>query len=73
MRLYNSGGKSDRFPVVSSDGATLGFHNSSLLGVADSPKANMPCLALMKSVKNAVHLAHVNNILKELRGDLYLD
>ena len=28
----------------------------------------IPCLALMKAVRNAVHLAHMNDILKEPRG-----
>ena len=27
----------------------------------------------MKAEKNTVHLAHVNEILKESKGDLYLD
>ena len=73
IRVDNCGRKSDGFPVGASDDATLGFSDSSILGVADSSKVNIPCLALMNAVKNAVHLSHVNDILKEPRGDLYLD
>ena len=32
-----------------------------------------PCLALMKEVLNATHLAHLKENLKESRSDLYLD
>ena len=62
--------KYDGFPVGVSDGATLGLSGSSILGVDDSSKVNITFLALMKAVKNAVHLAHVNDILKKSRGGL---
>ena len=73
IRVNNSGGKYDGFPVGASDGATICFSENSILGVADSSKVNITCLELIKAVKNAVHLAHVNDILKESRGGLYLD
>ena len=65
--------KSNGFPVGVSYGATLGFSDSSLLGFADYSKVNILCLALIKAMKNAFHLAHVDEIFKESRGDLYLD
>ena len=73
MRVDNSGGKSDGFTVGASDGETLGFSDSSILVVSGYSKVNIQCLALMKAVNNAVHLAHVNDIFKESWGYLYLD
>ena len=66
--LDNSGGKSNGFPVRESYGATLGFSDSSILGVANYSKVNILCLALIKEMKNAFHLTHVNEIFKESRG-----
>ena len=71
--MDNSGGKSDGFIVGASDGATLGLSESSILGVADSFKLIILCLELIKEVNNAVNLAHVNEIFKESRGEVYLD
>ena len=71
--MDNSGGKSDGFIVEASDGATLGLSESSILGVADSFKLIILCLELIKEVNNAVNLAHVNEIFKESRGEVYLD
>ena len=44
IRVDNSGGKSDGFPVEASYGATLRFSDSSILDVADSSKLNILCL-----------------------------
>ena len=33
----------------------------------------IPCLALMKAVMNTMHLAHMNEVLKESKRDLHLD
>ena len=71
--MDNSGGKSYGFPVVASDGAKLGFYESSILGDADYFKVNIPCLELMKEVVNTIHLELMNQNMKESRRDLYLD
>ena len=71
--MDNYGGKSDGFPVGASDGATLGFSESYIWGVANYSKVNIPSLERMKAVKNAVHLAYMRDIFKESMGDLYLN